>query len=192
MPNSPAVADPLELLVLATAAGDQVAYDRLYADLGPRVLALATRILHDAGFAQDVAQEVLAEVWRTASCFDRRRGTAIGWVLMMTHHRAVDRVRHEAASRRRDAAYGSRNGSVSFDETAVSGAARLESSAVRAALDALSQPQRQAIELTYFHGRTQAEVALAIGVPLGTVKSRIRDGLVRMRTALPDLEPEAA
>lgn len=181
-----------EDLLFAIAGGDAEAFARLYLDVGPRVHALAARIIRDADHAQEVAQEVLTAIWRTASCFDPGRGSALGWVLMMTHHRAVDRVRSEAASRRRDRAYGLGNVGVPFDETFAAGAARVESTAVRAAFAALTPLQREAIELCFLRGLTQSQVARHLDVPLGTIKSRIRDGLGRMRTALPDLAPEAA
>lgn len=184
--------DRLGHLVTTSAQGDQLAFARLYDDLGPRVHALATRILRDADYAQEVTQEVFAEIWRTSPSFDPARGSALGWVMTMTHHRAVDRVRHEAASRRRDEAYGRRALPTPFDETSAACASLVESRAVRRALAVLTPSQREAIELVYFQGLSHAQTSRHLQVPLGTIKSRVRDGLLRLRTHLPDLAPEAA
>ena len=185
-------AEPLEELLVATGRGDLAAFAALDDALRARVEALAHRILRDRHLAQEVTQEVLVETWRTAGRFDPTRGSVVSWVLTMTHRRSVDRVRAEQASRRRHAVYELRSAGVPFDETAAAGEARIASTAVHSAVAGLTPLQRQAIELTYFRGLTQVQVAAHLGVPLGTVKSRIRDGLGRMRKVLPQLAPEAA
>lgn len=176
----------------ATALGDTGAFAELYAELSPRIFGLALRIVRNPALAEEVTQEVFTEIWRTASSYDSARGSGLSWVMTMAHHRAVDKVRRESASRRRDDLYALRTGQTPFDETATAGNASLESRAVRLALAALSPQHREALELAYFGGLTHTELALRLQLPLGTAKSRIRAALLQMRDALPHLAPEVA
>lgn len=172
---------PLADLMRAVCAGDQDAFSRLYDATAPRVHGLVLRILRDPAQSEEVTQEVFLEIWRTAPRFDPAKGAALGWVLTVAHRKAVDRVRSSEASRRRDADYERGSPEPAHDSTEEIVSARLDGERVRAALSQLTEHQRLAVELAYFGGHTHAEVAERLGIPLGTAKSRIRDGLHRLR-----------
>lgn len=174
----------VEQCLVQAAAGDERAFALLYDATAPRVFGLVLRILVDRAQAEEVAQEVYLEAWRGAARFDPARGSAIGWLLRIAHARAVDRVRSSQAQRDRDERVGVRDTAVPVDEVAERVEISLESARARSALAALSEAQRQAIELAYFGGLTQTEIAERVGAPLGTVKTRMRDGLRRMREIL--------
>lgn len=169
-------------LLGAVAVGDEQAFATLYDAVAGRVYGLAQRITRNHALAEEVAQDVMVEVWRKAPQFDAQRGSGIGWILMLAHRRSVDRVRRSSSSRARDL----RDAAIQpvqepIDERIVRDDERRE---VTAALDELTDLQRQAVELAYYHGHTYREVAEVLDVPEGTAKSRLRDGLRRMRTAL--------
>jgi RNA polymerase sigma-70 factor (ECF subfamily) len=173
------------------ARGDGEAFSRLYDQLAPEVFGLVRRVLRNPAQAEEVTQEVLVEIWRTAPRFDPARGTATTWALTIAHRRAVDRIRSEEASRSRveRAARRELPATEAVSETVVD---RLERARVADALAALTQLQRQSIELAYYGGHTHTEVAAILDVPLGTVKTRIRDGLIRLRDALGEGEPSGS
>ncbi|ATO16663.1 RNA polymerase subunit sigma [Micromonospora sp. WMMA2032] len=184
---SPAAPDPgveADDLLRAVARGDETAFERLYGIVSPRVYGLARRVLRDPAQAEEVAQEVLVEVWRTAARFDPARGSATAWVFTIAHRRAVDRVRSEqaGAERARRVAAGSRE--TPYDEVAEEAAARLERQQVRRCLDVLTEVQREAITLAYYGGHSYREVAGLLDAALPTVKTRMRDGLIRLRDCL--------
>jgi len=169
-------------LLRAVGAGDQRAFAALYDAVSGRVYGLAVRITRNHALAEEVAQDVMVDVWRMAPRFDARRGSGIGWILMMAHRRAVDRVRRTSSSRARDA----RDAAVQpvqepIDEGIVRDDERRE---VAMALRGLTDLQRQAIELAYYEGYTYREVAERLGVPEGTAKSRLRDGIRQLRMTL--------
>lgn len=174
----------LEDLLERVATGDQAAFAALYDQTGARVYGLVRRILRDPAQSEEVAQEVFLEVWRNASRFDRTRGRALTWLMTLSHRRAVDRVRSEQASRDRDTVVGSRDARPGFDMVAEEVEVRLEHRQVRRALDRLTGLQREAVELAYYSGYTYREVAELLDTPLGTVKTRLRDGLIRLRDEL--------
>ena len=171
-------------LLSAVAAGDQQAFGELYDEVAPRVLGLITRILRDRAQSEEVAQELFLEVWQTASRFDPNRGQAATWILTMAHRRAVDRVRASQASRNRDTRIGIRDFPTEYDQVAESVEVRVEHERVEKAMLRLTDLQRQAVTLAYYGGYSHGEVADMLSIPVGTVKTRLRDGLIRLRDEL--------
>jgi RNA polymerase sigma-70 factor, ECF subfamily len=184
----PVPADPdtvdVDTLLERVARGDRAAFGFLYYRVSGAVYGLIRSVLRDPAQSEEVAQEVLLEVWRTAPRFDTNRGSAKAWIMTMAHRRAVDRVRSEQASRDRDDKVGSRGAEREFDVVAETVETRLEQQQVRRALDDLTDLQREAVELAYYGGYTYREVAELLDTPLGTVKTRLRDGLIRLRDTL--------
>lgn len=184
----------LAVLLQASSDGDQAAFAQLYDLTASRVYGLVLRILRDGAQAEEVVQEVYLQLWQQAGRFDPARGTALTWVMTHAHRKTVDRVRSSEATRRRDTAHAAdavRDVATPFDETAAAVQASMDAQDVRAAMTTLSSPQREAIELAYFGGHTYSEVAQLLQVPLGTIKTRIRVGLARLREAL-STSPELA
>ncbi len=179
----------IDELLRAVGRGDDAAFARLYDLLAPRVFGLARRVLRDPAQAEEMAQEVLVEVWRTAARFDPERGSGISWVLTIAHRRTVDRVRSERASADRLQKVAAMTTQTPYDEVADQVGTRLERQQVRRCLDGLTELQREAITLAYYGGHTYREVADLLGAALPTVKTRMRDGLIRLRDCL---TPEVA
>jgi RNA polymerase sigma-70 factor, ECF subfamily len=175
---------PLEDVVAGVALGDERAFEELYERIAGQVLGLVRRVVRDPAQSEEVAQEVLVEVWRTATRFDRTRGSASGWILTMAHARAVDRVRAAQAATARDERVGRRDHAREHDEVAEQVELRMEQQAVRGCLGTLTDLQREAVQLAYYGGYTYREVADLLDAPLGTVKTRLRDGLIRLRDCL--------
>jgi RNA polymerase sigma-70 factor (ECF subfamily) len=164
-------------LLKACGKGDQAAFADLYEATSARVVGLAVRVVRDPAQAEEVAQEAFLEIWRSSGRFDSAKGSPLGWLLTIVHRKAVDRVRSAEASTRRDATYQSQNQPIAHDSTAEAAEARR----VRGALQSLTSVQREALELAYFGGYTHTEVATMLDLPVGTAKTRIRDGLIRLR-----------
>ncbi|MGA5823338.1 ECF RNA polymerase sigma factor SigK [Kitasatospora sp. NPDC094028] len=177
------VAEELPGLLRRAARGDQAAFEALYRAVAGPVYGVALRTLRSPAQAEEVAQEVLLEVWRTAAAYRAERGSVMAWVLTIAHHRAVDRVRAVRASTERDERAGFRE-LVASDPPEEQAVRSLDRQRVRSALAQLSAAQREAVVLAYYGGYTQREIAHRVGVPLGTVKTRIRDGLIRLRGAI--------
>ncbi|MET7285667.1 sigma-70 family RNA polymerase sigma factor [Streptomyces sp. NPDC005573] len=171
-------------LLVRVAAGDQRAFEDLYALVSGPVYGLVRRIVRDPAQSEEVSQEVLLELWRSAARFDPVRGSALSWILTLTHRRAVDRVRSVRAAGEREQREALRAGEPAFDQVAEEVEAGLEREWVRRCLDRLTALQRQSVTLAYYDGYTYREVAERLELPLGTVKTRMRDGLTRLRACL--------
>lgn len=171
-------------LLSAAATGDQDAFAALYDLLSPAVHGTARAVLRDPDLAAEVLQEVMLEVWRTAPRFDPDRGSARTFVLTLAHRRAVDRVRAVQAQRDRDQRVADAEHHIPFDSVAEEVEDTMERTRVRSCLDSLTDTQRDAVVLAYYGGRTYREVAEELGAALPTVKTRIRDGLIRLRDCL--------
>ena len=174
----------LAALLDRSARGDEQAFAALYDALGAKAYGLALRVVRDPSQSEEVVQESFLEVWRMASRYDATRGSAAAWVLTIVHRRAVDRVRSAESATRRDTAYHDQNQPISHDETAEAATASLEAHRVRSALATLTPVQREAVELAYLRGYTHSEVARMLDLPVGTAKTRIRDGLIRLRDTM--------
>jgi RNA polymerase sigma-70 factor (ECF subfamily) len=174
----------LAALLKACGRGDHESFAELYDTTSSRVFGMALRVVRDPAQAEEVAQESFLEIWRTSGRFDPAKGSPPGWMLTIAHRKAVDRVRSAEASTRRDATYHQQNHVIEHDATAEAATASLEARRVRGALVGLTDVQREAIELAYFGGYTHTEVATMLELPVGTAKTRIRDGLIRLRDTM--------
>lgn len=177
-------ADRVAELLVRIAGGDDGAFGSLYDMLSSRVYGLILRVLVDRAQSEEVLQEVFLEVWQSAGSFVPNKGQGRSWVLTIAHRRAVDRVRSAQAAGERDVRAGLRDlytPSVAVDEQVE---LRIESRRVARALETLPEQQREALTLAYFGGYSQSEIAAMSGTPLGTIKTRMRDGLSRLRTEL--------
>jgi RNA polymerase sigma-70 factor, ECF subfamily len=173
-----------ELLLAQVASGDQRAFAALYDRISPRVFGLLRRLIVDHAQSEEVLQEVFLEIWQTASRFDPNKGGASTWIMTMAHRRGVDRIRAAQAGRNRDLRIGTRDLDREYDHVAESAEISIENERVGIAMAKLSETHRQVISMTYYGGLRQSEVASALGIPLGTVKTRLRDGMIRLRDEL--------
>lgn len=177
-------AGDLDAQLLRAADGDRDAFAQVYDALTVPVMGLVCRILRDADQAAEVTQDVMIEVWRTAGRFRPELGSAKAWVLVLAHRRAVDRVRSVRARGEREEKAALLDRTTPFDEVAAEVEERDEHAQVRRCLSALSEVQREAVLLAFYQGMTYREVARSLSSPEGTVKSRLRDGLQRLRECL--------
>ena len=173
-----------EELLGRVAGGDEGAFGELYDQMAPRVLGLVRRLLVDPSQSEEVTQEIFLEIWQTATRYEAQRGGASTWILTMAHRRAIDRIRSSQASRDRDLRIGIRDLAVAYDEVSETVGVRIEHERVEKAMLRLTELQRQAISLAYYGGLSQSEVADRLRIPLGTVKTRLRDGMIRLRDEL--------
>jgi RNA polymerase sigma-70 factor (ECF subfamily) len=172
----------LDELIVTVARGESGAFDELFRHLSGPVYRTALAVIRDPALAEEVSQEVLVEIWRTAGRFDPGRGSAASWALTIARRRAIDRVRSTTADtdrERRNAAV-----PVSWDEVSETVEGILDRERLTSSLDRLSDPQREAIMLAYYGGHTHNEIAGILGVAVGTVKSRIRTGLAKLRESM--------
>jgi RNA polymerase sigma-70 factor (ECF subfamily) len=181
--TDPARPSPEELLV-EVAKGSEPAFEQLYDVVAGPVFGVVRRVVRDTAQSEEVTQEVLVELWRTATRFDPAMGSAVNWALTLAHRRAVDRVRSAQASTDRDERVGAMSAERPFDEVADAVATRLEHEQVRRCLSSLTGLQRESVMLAYYGGNTYREVASLLDTPLGTIKTRLRDGLIRLRDCL--------
>jgi RNA polymerase sigma-70 factor (ECF subfamily) len=182
--GAPSAGPDLQELLGLVARGDQEAFAAVYETVSGPVLGLVRNVLRDRAQSEEVAQEVLVEVWRSAARFRASRGSAMSWVLTLAHRRAVDRVRSAEASSAREHRAALLDRTPAFDQVTEQVETRLEREQVRSCVRTLSELQRQSVTLAYYQGLTQREVSELLSVPLGTVKTRLRDGLIRLRDCL--------
>lgn len=174
----------LAALLQRSARGDERAFAELYDLTARRVHGLVLRVVRDPAQAEEVTQEVFLQAWRTSARYDEAKGSAMSWLMTLAHRRAVDRVRAAEAASRQDTTYHQRTQVVPHDTTAEAAETSIEARRVRTALTELTTVQREALELAYFGGYTHTEVATMLDLPVGTAKTRIRDGLIRLRDAM--------
>ncbi|MFJ4804755.1 sigma-70 family RNA polymerase sigma factor [Streptomyces murinus] len=182
--TNPSAKPDLQRLLHEVALGDQEAFAALYDTVAGSVLGVARAVLRDQAQSEEVAQDVLVEVWRTAPRYQPERGSALNWILALAHRRAVDRVRSVEAAAARDTRAALLDHQPAYDEVTEQVESRLEQEQVRRCLRTLTELQRQSVTLAYYRGLTYREVAEALALPLGTVKTRLRDGLIRLRDCL--------
>lgn len=166
------------------ATGDRRSFTAFYRATSPRVFGLALRVVRNHAAAEEITQEVFLQVWSLAGDYDPVRASPIGWLMMLTHRRAVDRVRTEQSATQRDLVFGHCHLGRDHDIVAEEVDQRLDEQSVTDCLDTMTDLQREAVALAYYGGRTYVEVAETLAVPLPTVKSRIRDGLKRLENCL--------
>jgi RNA polymerase sigma-70 factor (ECF subfamily) len=179
--DQPLTQDQLLSLV---AQGDQAAFAQLYDQMAPRVLGLVRRLLRDHAQSEEVTQEIFLEIWQNATRYDSSKGGASTWIMTMSHRRAVDRVRASQSSRDRDTKIGIRDYDAEYDNVSETVQTRIEHERVEKAMQRLTELQRQAVSLAYYGGYSHSEVATLLSVPIGTVKTRLRDGMIRLRDEL--------
>jgi len=166
--------------------GDEQSLTRLYNELSPTLYGLALRIVRNPADAEEVLLEVFEQVWRKASTFDPARGTVWGWLILLTRSRSADRLRHDNGRRRHEQATAQQEGDVTSLEPLPDDACicRQQQATIREAMSRLPGDQRMAMELACFSELTHVEIAAALAVPLGTVKTRIRTGMEKLRADL--------
>lgn len=172
--------DPIAAALTAAARGDEAAFGEFYDLTSSLVYGVVLKAIRDPAMAEEVTQEAFVEIWRLSPRYDPDRGSAKSWTATIAHRRAVDRVRSEQSRRNREER--DQVHQITTDDTTSEEALdRLEHSRVRKALEQLSPAQREAVTLAYYSGKTYREVAVLLGIPEGTAKTRIRDGLIRLR-----------
>lgn len=171
-------------LMARVARGDSAAFASLYDAFAPRVYGLIRRVLRNPAQSEEVTQEVMVEVWRTAARYDGQRGSVASWMLTMAHRRAIDRVRSEQSATDRDQAVAAASGATAYDEVAEAVTTSLEAEQVRHCLGSLTDLQRESVTLAYYGGYSYREVAELLDAKLATIKARMRDGLIRLRDCL--------
>jgi RNA polymerase sigma-70 factor (ECF subfamily) len=182
LPGPADAAAELAVLLTEVAKGDHGAFRALYDRMSASVLGIVTRVVRDPAQSEEVMQEVLLGVWRNAARFDPAAGSASAWILTQAHRRAVDRVRaQQSASDRELRAI---TAAIPYDEVTEAVQASLERERVRHCLTGLTELQRETVTLAFYGGYTYREVAQLLSVPVGTVKTRMRDGLIRLRDCM--------
>jgi RNA polymerase sigma-70 factor, ECF subfamily len=171
-------------LLQLVARGDEAAFERLYDLLIGPVFGMVKRVVRDPAQSEEVVQEVMVELWRTAARYSSDKGSAMTWAMTLAHRRAVDRVRSAQSAIDREDRVMRGAASRPFDEVAEQVTMRLEHEQVRRCLATLTDVQRESIMLAYYGGRTYREVGELLNTPLGTIKTRLRDGLIRLRDCL--------
>jgi RNA polymerase sigma-70 factor (ECF subfamily) len=171
-------------LLSACGRGDEAAFAQLYDLTSARMYGIVLRVVRDSAQAAEVTQDAYLQIWRESARYDSSRGSALSWLMTIAHRRAVDRVRSAQAATDREDRYVTMQAERPYDEVSERAALSLEGQRVRKVMQELTDTQREAITLTYYGGYTHRETAEMLHVPLGTVKTRIRDGLIRLRDTL--------
>jgi RNA polymerase sigma-70 factor (ECF subfamily) len=177
----PGVAD-LSVQIGLVARGDTAAFDVVYEQIVSSVFGIVLRVMRDPAQSEEVSQDVMLEIWRDAAKFDPRRGSAMAWVTTLAHRRAVDRVR--SVQKQSDRELRVATADIPYDEVAEAVESTFERERVRRCLASLTDLQRESVNLAYYRGYTYGQVASLLGVPTGTIKTRMRDALVRLRDCL--------
>ena len=164
--------------------GDRAAFAEFYNATSTLVFSVVLRVLRDRAQSEEVTQDIYLEAWTTAARFDPTRASATTWMVTIAHRRAIDRVRSSQSSRIRDIKIGIRDLDREFDHVSEEVEVHSEFARARKALAALTVLQREVVSLVYFDGYTQSELAEQMQIPLGTIKTRLRDGLLRMRAEM--------
>lgn len=184
VPEDGTADDAAGALLLRIADGDRAAFAELYDMLSSRVFGLILRVLVNRSHSEEVLQEVFLEVWQSAARFAPNKGQGRTWILTIAHRRAVDRVRASQASADRDVRAGLRDIGIPHDSVAEQAELGIAGEQAVSALGALPEAQREALVLAYFGGYSQSEISALVGSPLGTIKTRMRDGLTRLRNEM--------
>lgn len=171
-------------LMERVARGDEDAFAALYDVVAGPVFGIAVKVLRDRAQSEEVAQEVMIDVWRQAPRYRSDKGSVMTWVMTIAHRRAVDRVRSAQAAAAREQDTAAREHKRPYDEVSEQVEIRLESEQVRRCVRGLTELQRQAVTLAYYGGLTYREVAETLNTPLPTIKTRLRDGLIRLRDCM--------
>ncbi|MEV3933341.1 MULTISPECIES: ECF RNA polymerase sigma factor SigK [unclassified Streptomyces] len=174
----------LDQLMVSAGEGDREAFAGVYDVTAGPVMGLVRRVLRDSAQSEEVTQDVLLEVWRTSGRFRPHRGSAMTWIMTLAHRRAVDRVRSAQASQDREQRAARLSEDTPFDEVTEQVETHMEWQQVRRCVRGLTDIQREAVVLAYYGGHTYKEIAHSLSLPLGTVKTRLRDGLIRLRRCL--------
>ena len=180
----PSIVPTLTDLLLRIAREDRTAFALFYEQTSKRVYGLARRVLIDPDLSEDATQEVYLQVWNTADRFNPSLGSPMAWLMTLAHRRAVDKVRSEQSATDREARYGAATQTIDHDDVVDTVTQRLEAESVVRCLDTLTETQQESVKLAYYGGLTYREVAEKLGVAVPTIKSRIRDGLLRLKTCL--------
>ena len=172
----------LSVQIGLVARGDTAAFDVVYEQIVSSVFGIVLRVMRDPAQSEEVSQDVMLEIWRDAAKFDPQRGSAMAWVTTLAHRRAVDRVR--SVQKQSDREFRVAKADIPYDEVAEAAESTFERERVRRCLDSLTDLQRESVNLAYYRGYTYGQVASLLGVPTGTIKTRMRDALVRLRDCL--------
>lgn len=182
-PDKASEAEPQALMAMV-ARGDEAAFEKLYDLIIAPVFGVVRRVVRDPAQSEEVTQEVMVQVWRDAADYNPERGGVRAWVLTIAHRRAVDRVRSVQAATAREERVAASSTTAPFDQVAEEVAGNLERQQVRRCLKSLTELQRESVLMAYYQGHSYPEVATLLGTPLGTIKTRMRDGLIRLRDCL--------
>ncbi len=166
------------------AQGDQEAFAEFYSLTSRRVFGMARRVLIDTELSEDTTQEVFLQVWQNAAKFNAAAGSPLAWLMTISHRRAVDKVRSSQSATDREAKYGASSQEIDHDSVSDEVGSRLEAEAVVRCLATLTDTQQESVRLAYYGGLTYREVAERLNAAVPTIKSRIRDGLIRLKTCL--------